>query len=442
MNRLIPIILISFLSCISLYGQNIEFNGLQRPAITEDAPTASGLNKVYVLYNLNGASISYTPAGGQASAVIWQKFDMRGAAYSTSVNPADVSVNGGKSTLTNIEGATGYAIIDGTRTTYIWIVDYSATPFTAKSLGINLEDSDCDRTSLYIDGSADRIVYYGITGRSFDLDRAIQVSYTTMTFDDSNFRYTTTQTTQTLPYLSAHNYVASPLCDTYFHLSGDKFLKSWGLETELVSPHFTTTAIGCTASATQFKENADNEVKIEDTMGALGGSAPVDIEFRAAITDAVVFTQWQVARDEQFDDITYRTSDLDFRHTFTDQGMFYVRFVAANSSGSCEYTSETYTIMIGESRLQCPNAFSPGATEGVNDEWKVSYRSIIEFECYIFNRWGKKLAEFHDPTQGWDGKYGGKLVPPGVYYYVIKARGADGKEYKLSGDINILRYTK
>ena len=35
---------------------------------------------------------------------------------------------------------------------------------------------------------------------------------------------------------------------------------------------------------------------------------------------------------------------------------------------------------------------------------------------------------------------GGKLVPAGVYYYVIKATGADGKKYDLSGDINIVDY--
>ena len=30
---------------------------------------------------------------------------------------------------------------------------------------------------------------------------------------------------------------------------------------------------------------------------------------------------------------------------------------------------------------------------------------------------------------------------PGVYYNVIRAKGTDGKEYKLSGDINILKFT-
>ena len=93
---------------------------------------------------------------------------------------------------------------------------------------------------------------------------------------------------------------------------------------------------------------------------------------------------------------------------------------------------------VGESNLLCPNAFSPQASPGVNDEWKVSYKSIISFECHIFNRWGTELFSFTDPSVGWDGKYKGKYVPAGTYYYVIKARGSDGRDYKLSGDINII----
>lgn len=89
-----------------------------------------------------------------------------------------------------------------------------------------------------------------------------------------------------------------------------------------------------------------------------------------------------------------------------------------------------------------PNFFSPGSTEGVNDVWKVSYKSIVKFHCWIFNSWGTQVCELKDPGQGWDGKYKGKLVDPGVYYYVIQAEGSDGHKYKKSGDINILRYKK
>ena len=144
--------------------------------------------------------------------------------------------------------------------------------------------------------------------------------------------------------------------------------------------------------------------------------------------------------DIEFENISMRFNELETTHTFLDYGTYYVRFMASNDAGTCDYYGATYEISVGESRLECPNAFSPGATEGVNDEWKVSYKSITSFECHIFNRWGIKVAEFSDPSQGWDGRHNGKLVPAGVYYYVIKARGADGRDYDLKGDINIINY--
>ncbi|MCH5327101.1 MAG: gliding motility-associated C-terminal domain-containing protein [Duncaniella sp.] len=135
-----------------------------------------------------------------------------------------------------------------------------------------------------------------------------------------------------------------------------------------------------------------------------------------------------------------REPDLDFSYTFTEQGSVFVRFYCANADASCDAYGETYEISIGVSSLKCPNAFSPLNEDGVNDEWKVSYSSIVSFQCSIYNRYGREMISFTDPAAGWDGRYGGKLVPAGVYYYVIKARGADGKEYKLSGDINIVDY--
>ena len=116
--------------------------------------------------------------------------------------------------------------------------------------------------------------------------------------------------------------------------------------------------------------------------------------------------------------------------------------MGANDSGACESYSDIFTISIGESDLRCPNAFSPEASEGINDVWRVKYKSIISFECHIFNRWGVEIFKFNDPSQGWDGKYKGKYVGPGVYFYVIEAKGADGKKYKLKGDINIVGYNK
>ena len=73
----------------------------------------------------------------------------------------------------------------------------------------------------------------------------------------------------------------------------------------------------------------------------------------------------------------------------------------------------------------------------MQDRWTSSVSLLPEVSR------GVKLnsTELNSPDQGWDGKYKGKYVKTGTYFYVIEARGADGVEYKLKGDINILNYT-
>ena len=60
----------------------------------------------------------------------------------------------------------------------------------------------------------------------------------------------------------------------------------------------------------------------------------------------------------------------------------------------------------------------------------------------IFNRHGQKLYEWTDwstEKSGWDGKYNGHPVKDGVYFVYVKARGADGRDYSIRRDVNLLR---
>ena len=90
--------------------------------------------------------------------------------------------------------------------------------------------------------------------------------------------------------------------------------------------------------------------------------------------------------------------------------------------------------------LLMPNAFSPNG-DGINDIYKPKegYQNIKEFHAYIYNRWGQKLFEWSDPATGWDGTYNGKPVKEGVYFCLVKAKGADGKTYQIKRDVNLLR---
>ena len=389
-------------------------------AVALEPTAATGLNAVFVVPQSDGISAEIS---GATQNAVWYSFDSRGAAYAEPLT--DVS---------SLSSDCGYIIEDSGSKYYFWITDWSKAPFTSGNLDI--ETSDCSTAELIYTGAAPRLTYQTITGRTMEIDREISISYLTLEPEGESAVLRQTIQTRNLPYINGRISLPAPLCATRFTLSGDRFLRSWNQEIEISSDILHPTAVSAAVSIEQIQRDSQNEQKTTDT--SFGGSAPVDMLFRAAVSDAAVFTEWQISTDPEFINIILREQSPEWDYTFNETGTYYVRFTCANTSGSCDWYSDNYMISIGESRLRCPNAFSPGASEGVNDEWKVSYRSIISFECHIFNRLGVKMAELHDPSQGWDGKYKGNFVKPGVYYYVIKAMGADGKKYNLSGDINIV----
>ena len=431
--RIIFFIVIAILSFANI-NASISFSGTTYKVITEKAESSTGLNNIFVLQDFNGVQMTYTAT--TSNAVKWYKYSNLGGGYAEEVS--NVSYNGKSSTI-NLSGTKdlGYIIEEGSNRYYCWVVDYSMHQLQLSSLNFATEQ-ECDMVELLFSGKANRIVYYSINGASKELNRDIKLSYNSLSYNEESESYEQIIVEESFPFLNSTFRATSPLCNTEFTLSGDKYLKQWGKEIEINSEFYNTPTVEAKTNATQVVREIENEQKEETS---LGGSAPCEIEFKAIYSDAVIYKEWQMSTDAEFENITMRINEPITSYTFDEYGTTYVRFVASNASGSCDYISDTYTINIGESRLECPNAFSPNASEGVNDEWKVSYKSIISFECHIFNRWGVEVAELNDPSQGWDGKYNGKYVPAGVYYYVITAEGADGKKYKLSGDINIVNYS-
>lgn len=412
----------------------LNFSGAALPAIEVKASPSAGLDGgVFVLPYVEGVSVSYAGNGAEIS---WQRFSAMGAAYS---EPVSSTQQGAVSTLSHLEGNMGYAVTDGSSTSYFWIVDYSTAPFEIREIELSDDMSDCGTTRLDIDGSAPPLTYYSITGVPHHIDREIKLEYLTLEFDAESFAYRQTTHVENLEKLDAQIVCPAPLCPTEFTISGDRFSTAWGDPHHTVSDVCPATAVALETQAVQIQHDADNEIR-EDA--ALGGSGPVEIEFRAAVSDAAVFHEWEIARDRDFNQVFMRERNLEFTYTFREQGTTYVRMNAANDSGECTAESETYEVFVGESALKCPNAFSPGTSPGVNDEWKVAYKSIVSFDCQIFDRNGRRMAHLTHPSQGWNGRIGSKTVPAGVYFYVIRAEGTDGKKYKLSGDINVIDYNK
>jgi gliding motility-associated-like protein len=159
------------------------------------------------------------------------------------------------------------------------------------------------------------------------------------------------------------------------------------------------------------------------------------LDFYSHPSQAVQFYEWYVYDSEVGTGSYKRYSDENLNHTFLEAGKFLVKMYVSNST--CK-DSASFLPTISESKLDCPNFFTPRSTPGENDEFRVAYRSIIKFKGTIVNRWGNVLFEWTDPSKGWDGTFKGKAVSPGVYFYLIEAKGSDGIVYKKKGDINLL----
>ena len=426
--------LISFvLSAIAATASagDFAFLGNTAPVFTETPEASTGLNAVYVLNNTAGVKIAYTADSNPAS-VKWYVYGNTGGGYAQEVT-SGISVEGTTSVLNAIDANKGYIIEEGTNRKYIWVVNYADFYFSIDALAVSSE-SDCSTTIVMPVGFGPEMTYYTINGQRKVLDREISLSYNTLEWNDETSSYQYVERAKSFTALKESMLVDAPLCNTTFVVKGDKYLHFWGTEDSAESDTYQAQAVEVHATATRTNpEEGDTE---------LGGSAPADICFEGFVTDAVIHKEWQIAKDEEFVEILQRYDEETLNYTFNEAGTFYVRFMGANDSGACESYSDIFTISIGESDLRCPNAFSPEASEGINDVWRVKYKSIISFECHIFNRWGVEIFKFNDPSQGWDGKYKGKYVGPGVYFYVIEAKGADGKKYKLKGDINIVGYNK
>lgn len=189
-------------------------------------------------------------------------------------------------------------------------------------------------------------------------------------------------------------------------------------------------------------------------------SGPLEVAFYSNPTPGAQFYLWKIYKSTE---LLVTRNDRDIRYVFSEPGAY--RVVCAVNNQYCTSDSMEVSVQISESYLAVPNVFTPNG-DGKNDEFRVAYRSLREFHCWVYNRWGKLVYEWTDPAKGWDGTINGRPAAEGAYYYVIRALGTDAAKnagfsskisytkkklkadesvigiYQMSGDINLLRGKK
>lgn len=353
------------------------------------------------------------------------------------------------------EHGEGYMIKLDTVRNYFWVFNYDSLRAKVDLIDASLS---CIETQLLIDDSVPTMQYVNLRGQHCTYPRQCRVTYMDVQWSTDAMDWVDSVAVVETDFANDITVGASPVA-THFTIT-DMLAQQLSLtEDSIQSPLFSPIALKANPQAivtTRGKEgDLSNEVErpIESTE-LIRRSAPLIVTFHAHAINADYY-QWVIYRGS--DPILHR-NEAQHQYTFTEPGN-YRAVVAISNSHGCQLDSLEFLISVSESMLTVPNVFTPNG-DGMNDEFRVVYRSIKEFHCWVYNRWGHLVYEWTDPAKGWDGTIGGKPAAEGAYYYVIRALGTDAETdymakpiytkklkkqelpigvYQLSGDINLIR---
>lgn len=453
------------------YAQYTVTGGQGTPLLAAD--DSQNDIKVYVVYGMDNVTLSYSSS---STAHTWYRYTKS----KLDAVKIESRQDGTTSIVTQVEPGYGYFVEepDGGLPKYIWIVDYSRYLFQIDQLRV-LENGDaCSGVQFEGKGNMPTIYYYlPNNGFRSTLQREFEISFQSLdSWSDktSNFPPVTKTITKKIVATDVEGTTfrfsisEPPYVDTDFTLTGDQFARHFDKANTLSTDSYEAVAVQLHVDTLLTMTDADNINTSKE-----GLNAPATILFTAHANDPVASRYlWRIYKikdlaeepapspdgenpatktvrslraDEATGDSGEETGTLlmnfsgeEVEYTFREHGVYKAVAEVSDRSGTCVATEEL-DIVVASSFLDVPNVLTPGVTPGMNDEFRVAYKSLVSFKAWIYNRWGKELYHWTDPAQGWDGMVKGKYVAPGAYYYVIEAVGSDGKRYKKAGDVNIIR---
>ncbi len=396
----------SFVTCTS-YGK--------QPYIVEQT---EGVRCVFVFEHIGDASFS-TP-----SLADWYE-------YPNMSTPVAANTD----TYIDLKDGATYLVISGTHRDSFAVFDYSAYRIAAQSFTATLT---CDNSLLSVD--VPEMTYFSFTGQAHSLKRDFVARYTNVRRDSTSWVDEDREDSLLVTQPRNISLNTKILKHTQIDLVGDRFAEHFYDKPDLVRINLSDlhpVAIDFIPKSYTLLRGTQRENEIERIIDetVLTGSAPLNVLFRANATPLTTVYAWEVMRSEER--LTSRT-DTETRFQFEQTGKYTVNLHIANDDCECD---TSFQIDAKESMLAVPNIFTPNG-DGVNDEFRVAYRSIGTFSMLVFDRWQHQVYSSNDPARGWDGTVNGRPAAESAYTYIIEAVGTDGVKYKKKGLVNLLRGKK
>lgn len=402
--------------CITAGAESfVTPSSVKKPYVVSEA---EGVNRVFVFGTISDAQLT---APAMADWYAYPDLTKPVASGMTSLYP---------------DNATTYLVVMGAQRDTVAVFDYSRYRLAGRPFRALLT---CESSTLVLD--ADEMMYFDLYGLPHTLARNITLRYTRFEKDTASWNQQDAEDTLVIRKPRLINLGRKLLAPTQIDLEGDQFAEYFYDIPDLLrieQDSVPAVAIDFIPRSYTLLRGSERENEVERVIdeSVLKGSAPLNILFKSNASPLATMFLWEIMRSSEV--LTSRT-ETETRYEFVQSGNYEVKLHVTNDYG-CECDT-TFHVEAKESMLAVPNVFTPNG-DGINDEFRVAYRSIKTFSMVVFDRWQHQVYSSDDPSQGWNGTINGRPAAESAYIYIVEAVGTDGEKYKRKGTVNLLRGKK
>jgi PKD repeat protein len=140
-------------------------------------------------------------------------------------------------------------------------------------------------------------------------------------------------------------------------------------------------------------------------------------------------------------------------HIYLKAGNYSITLtVGTNTDPQCiaKITKSDAVELENSGDIVLPNVFKPRPsgeppstipTQGYKNDlfYPPAMSPVRKYSFMIFTRWGQKIFETNDPTEGWNGYFRGRLCDEDVYQYKIEGVFETGQSFMRMGNVALLR---
>ncbi len=120
----------------------------------------------------------------------------------------------------------------------------------------------------------------------------------------------------------------------------------------------------------------------------------------------------------------------------------YTVWLTVTNSYGCKDSTSQQVEVTPEFGFFIPNAFTPSEeADGINDTFFGKGKGIVDYQLWVFDRWGNMIFNTTDINKGWDGHVKGKseIAIQDVYVWKVKLKDVFGKKHEYMGTVTLLK---